>query len=215
MKNSPPFSRECRRRHLCELVRESLAADRTCTTLTTSGHQVPAPIPLAALFELVGTITNQVMAIYEMGPWATAVEHAVISAVGETLGFPAGQFAGLVTSGGSLANLTGLLTARNVSLGDAWQRGLAGREPAPVLVAHADAHYSVARIAGILGLGTDQIVSAALDIRRRMDPDRLDKTLADLRSPRRADYCGVVGCVRHANRGVRSARRNRCRLPTA
>ncbi len=74
------------------------------------------------------------MAIYEMGPWATAVEHAVIAAVGETLGFPPGQFAGLVTSGGSLANLTGLLTARNVALGDAWHRGLAGRSPAPVLV---------------------------------------------------------------------------------
>jgi L-2,4-diaminobutyrate decarboxylase len=59
---------------------------------------------------------------------------------------------------------------------------LAGRRPAPVLVAHADAHYSVTRSAGILGLGTDQIVLAALDDRRRMDPNRLDETLRDLRS---------------------------------
>ena len=99
------------------------------------------------------------MAIYEMGPWATAVEHAVIDAVGERLGFQPGKFAGLVTSGGSVANLTGLLTARNVTLGDAWSAGLAGRTPAPVLVAHADAHYSVTRSAGILGLGTNQIVA--------------------------------------------------------
>ena len=35
------------------------------------GHQVPAPVPLAGLFDAVGSVTNQVMAIYEMGPWAT------------------------------------------------------------------------------------------------------------------------------------------------
>jgi L-2,4-diaminobutyrate decarboxylase len=59
---------------------------------------------------------------------------------------------------------------------------LSNRQPAPVLVAHADAHYSVTRSAGILGLGTDQIVPATLDDRRRMDPNRLDETLKDLRS---------------------------------
>jgi L-2,4-diaminobutyrate decarboxylase len=50
------------------------------------------------------------------------------------------------------------------------------------LVAHADAHYSVARSAGILGLGTDQIVRAAVDARRRMDAGRLDEQLDELRS---------------------------------
>jgi L-2,4-diaminobutyrate decarboxylase len=164
------------------LARESLARGQNLHHPHYVGHQVPAPVPLAALFELVGTITNQAMAIFEMGPWATAVEHAVIAAFGETLGFPPGKFAGLVTSGGSLANLTGLLTARNVALGDVWHRGLASRAPAPVLVAHADAHYSVARSAGILGIGTDQIIPAALDSRRRMDPNRLDATLVQLRA---------------------------------
>src|ERR1700741_89353 len=94
-----------------------------------------APTHVAALFDLIGSATNQCMAIYEMGPWATAIEHAVIDAVGEQLGFPKGTFAGLVTSGGSVANLTGLLTARNISLGDAWSAGMSGRVPAPVLIA--------------------------------------------------------------------------------
>jgi L-2,4-diaminobutyrate decarboxylase len=146
-----------------------------------TGHQVPAPVPLAALFDFVGSVTNQVMAIYEMGPWATAVEHAVIDAVGQQLGFAPDGFSGLVTSGGTLANLTGLLTARNVTLRDSWSRGLTGSKSAPVLIAHADAHYSVTRSAGILGLGTDQIISADLDDRRRMDPQRLDETLKCLR----------------------------------
>jgi len=169
-------------RRICELAQASLARGQNLHHPHYIGHQVPAPVPLAALFDLVGAATNQVMAIYEMGPWATAVEHAVIDAVGERLGFTPGQFAGLITSGGTLANLTGLLTARNVALGDAWAAGMSGRRPAPVLVAHADSHYSVARAAGILGLGTEHIIPAALDDRRRMEPNQLDKTLGDLRS---------------------------------
>lgn len=167
---------------LSTLVRDTLARGQNLHHPRYIGHQVPAPVPLAALFDLVGTVTNQCMAIYEMGPWATAVEHAVVAEVGERLGFTKGQFAGLITSGGSLANLTGLLTARNVTLGDAWSVGLSGRQPAPVFVTQSDAHYCVTRSAGILGIGTNQIVRAALDERRRMDPNRLDETLRDLRS---------------------------------
>jgi L-2,4-diaminobutyrate decarboxylase len=164
------------------LVRETLARGQNMHHPHYVGHQVPAPVPLAGLFDLVGSVTNQVMAIYEMGPWATAVEHAVVDAVGDRLGFAPHSFSGLVTSGGTLANLTGLLAARNVVLGDSWTAGLGGARPAPVIVVHADAHYSVTRSAGILGLGTNQIVSASLDDRRRMDPTRLDETLRGLRS---------------------------------
>lgn len=146
------------------------------------GHQVPASLPLAGLFDAVTTVTNQVMAIYEMGPWATAIERAVIEQLGEAMGFPAGSFTGLVTSGGSLANLTALLTARNVALQNVWNAGLASSLPAPVLVTHAEAHYCVTRSAGILGIGTDQVVRVPLDARRRMDPRQLDTLLADLRS---------------------------------
>jgi L-2,4-diaminobutyrate decarboxylase len=167
---------------IAEIVAATLARGQNLHSPHYVGHQVPAPLPLAALFDFVGSVTNQVMAIYEMGPWATAVEHAVVDAVGERIGFKPNQFSGLITSGGTLANLTGLLTARNVAIGNSWSTGLTGRHPAPVLVAHADAHYSVTRSAGILGLGTDQIVTAALDSRRRIDPNRLDESLRDLRS---------------------------------
>ena len=79
------------------------------------GHQVPPPVPLAALFDAVGAATNQVMAIYEMGPWATSVERTMIERVGAVCGLIPGQFAGLVTNGGSLANLTALRAAYSAS----------------------------------------------------------------------------------------------------
>ncbi len=158
------------------------------------GHQVPAPVPIAGLFDAVGSVTNQVMAIYEMGPWATAVEQAMIQRLGEQIGLQPGQFSGLVTHGGSLANFTALLTARNVALGDAWERGLAHCDPPPVMVVNADSHYCVSRSAGMIGLGTDHVLRVPLDARRRMDPNRLDEILQELRAGNRT-VVAVVACA--------------------
>ncbi len=180
--------------HFSTLVEEMLRRGLNLHDPRYVGHQVPAPVPIAGLFDAVGSVTNQVMAIYEMGPWATAVEQAMVSELGEAIGWAPGSFAGAVTHGGSLANLTGLLTARNVALGDAWDRGLAGAGPLPVVVAQADSHYSVARAAGILGLGSRQIVRVGLDARRRMDPAQLDEELGRLRSEGRP-VVAVVACA--------------------
>ncbi len=146
------------------------------------GHQVPPPIPAAALFEAISALTNQGMAVYEMGPWATAVEAAIVEELGEAVGFEPGQFAGVVTSGGSLANLTALLSARNRALPKGWQYGLSQPSmPLPVLVTHDEVHYSVVRAAGVLGIGADHVLRCRVDRQRRMDPADLDQTLAQLR----------------------------------
>lgn len=157
------------------------------------GHQVPAPVPIAGLFDAVGSVTNQVMAIYEMGPWATAVEQAVIQRLGQMIGWPAEAFAGFATHGGSLANLTALLTARNVGLSDSWEQGLENQR-GPVLVVHADAHYCMARAAGVLGIGTRNVVRAELDEQRRIDVDRLEQLLKKLRRENRP-IVAVVACA--------------------
>ena len=91
-----------------------------------------------------------------------------------------------MTHGGSIANLTALLTARNVALQHVWETGLPHSRNTesglpPVLIAHAEAHYCIARSAGILGLGTQQVVKPPLDDRRRMDPQALDATISDLK----------------------------------
>lgn len=138
------------------------------------GHQVPASVPLAGLFDAVSSITNQVMAIYEMGPWATAVEHALVRALCQKVGWHPDNSTGLLTHGGSLANLTALLTARNIRLPNSWEDGV---PPNAILVTHPDAHYCVTRSAGILGLGSRQVVKVAIDPQRRMDPVDLDRVL--------------------------------------
>ncbi|MEW4489221.1 aminotransferase class I/II-fold pyridoxal phosphate-dependent enzyme [Thalassoglobus sp. JC818] len=149
------------------------------------GHQVPASIPIAGLFDALGAITNQVMAIYEMGPWITSIERALVERWGAEIGLTPGTFDGLVTHGGSLANLTALLTARNTVFPESWQRGVFDGKQLPVLVAHADSHYCVTRSAGILGIGTENCLKAKLDQQRRIDPQALDEQLAQLRRDNR------------------------------
>ena len=177
-----------------DLVREILQRGQNLHHPRYIGHQVPASSPIAALFDFVGSATNQVMAIYEMGPWATAVEHALVGRLGEQFGLEAGQFAGVVTHGGSLANLTALLTARNVTLPGAWETGVARPGRPPVLVVHSDAHYCISRAAGVLGLGTRQIVRVPLDDRRRMDPAALNQILTNFRTVGQP-IVAVVACA--------------------
>lgn len=180
--------------HFAELVGLALSRGHNLHDPRYVGHQVPPPVPIAGLFDSIGAVTNQPMAIYEMGPWATAVEQAMIGKLADAIGWAGTDYGGIVTHGASLANLTSLLVARNVALAESWERGMGGAGPAPVLVSQADAHYCIARSAGILGLGTNQVVKATLDDRRRMDPQKLDATLAELKSAGHP-IIAVVACA--------------------
>ena len=191
-------------RRFAELVDISLTRGINLHDPRYVGHQVPASVPIAGLFDAIGSVTNQCMAIYEMGPWTTAVEQAMIDKLAAYLGWQGTDFAGIVTHGASLANLTALLVARNVALGESWETGISNDSPlsrgagpahgAPKLVVQADAHYCIARSAGILGIGTNNVVKAPLDERRRMDPEMLDTILADLHTAGNR-IVAVVACA--------------------
>jgi L-2,4-diaminobutyrate decarboxylase len=144
------------------------------------GHQVTPPLPAAALCELVAALLNNSMAVYEMGPASTAMEQAVVGWLARRLGLPASA-AGVLTSGGSLGNLTALLAARQAKAGyDAWRLGAEGQEPLCVLVS-AEAHYSIARAVRVMGWGEDGLVSVPVDERFRMRVDALESALQTAR----------------------------------
>lgn len=99
-----------------------------------AGHQVTAPVPLAALCDAVSSLLDNGMAVYEMGPVSTAMERNVLRWMAARLGLPESTD-GVLTSGGSAGNLTALLAARQAKAGyDAWNGGAHAGPPLAVLV---------------------------------------------------------------------------------
>ena len=87
-----------------ELVERAIAGSIHLHHPRFVGHQVTAPLPLAALAELVGALLNNGMAVYEMGPAATAMEHAVVRFLCGALGLGGNDAGnGEATDGGDSA----------------------------------------------------------------------------------------------------------------
>jgi len=140
------------------------------------GHQVPPPLPGAALADSVAAILNNGMAVYEMGGASTPHELAVTGWMTRTLGMPAGA-GGLLTSGGSLGNLTALLAARQARAGrDLWTEGNHAGPALAVLVA-GTAHYSIDRAVRALGWGAGGAIAVAVDDQHRLRADDLARAL--------------------------------------
>ncbi len=89
-------------------------------------HQVAAPDVPSALADLVHGVINNPMAIYEMGAAALAIELATVEWMLEQVGWSAPESAGVLTHGGSLANLTAMLAARARAAPGAWVDGVPG-----------------------------------------------------------------------------------------
>jgi len=141
------------------------------------GHQVPPPLPGAALAELVSAILNNGMAVFEMGPAAAPIELAVVDWMARTLGY-GDRAGGVLTSGGSLGNLTALLAMRQAKAGfDVWRDGLHAGPPLAVITS-ADAHYSVVRTLRIMGLGEGGVIVAPIDAQHRLRASAVEAALA-------------------------------------
>jgi L-2,4-diaminobutyrate decarboxylase len=162
-----------------DLVADLAAIARASTALAHPGvlaHQVPPPLPGAALAELVAALLNNGMAVAEMGPASTPIELEVVAWLCRKLGMPEGA-GGMLTSGGSLGNLTALLAMRQARAGfDAWRDGVHAGSPLAV-IAGADSHYSVARALRVMGLGDGGAIAAPIDARHRMTADAVARVL--------------------------------------
>lgn len=139
-------------------------------------HQVAVPHYAAALGDLVSGMTNNGMAIYEMGPPAVALERAMLAWLRGFCGFTEGS--GVLVHGGSIANLTALLAARAAGCPEAWRKGV----PAELCVlVPAASHYSMARAVAIAGMGEQGAVPLPVDELGVLRVEELPATLAEVR----------------------------------
>jgi hypothetical protein len=89
------------------------------------GHQTSAPLAVGVWMETIISALNQSVAVWEMSPTATIIEHQIVSWLGSLAGFGDGA-GGTMTSGGTEANFTAMLAARNAALPAAWEDGVGG-----------------------------------------------------------------------------------------
>ena len=137
-------------------------------------HQVATPSAGAALADLVHGATSNPMAKYEMGAAGATIEREVVRWMLRKVGFDADAGSGVLTHGGSIANLTALLAARAHVAPDAWRAGVPGDL---ALLAPRSVHYSITRAAAILGLGEQALVELEVDELERIRPERLTAAL--------------------------------------
>ncbi len=140
------------------------------------GHQVVPPAPLAALSGLLTGFLNNGMAVYEMGSVSTALEKIVIDMLNHTIGFSK-EAGGLLTSGGTMANLTALLAARSAKAPhDVWENG---NKAQLAIIVSEEAHYCVERAVRIMGWGAAGIIKIPVTDQFRMRTDLLNNYLKD------------------------------------
>jgi glutamate/tyrosine decarboxylase-like PLP-dependent enzyme len=131
------------------------------------------PIAQAAAWLSIGWDQNVALSV--MSPAAATLDAVALRWVTELLGLPAGTGGGFV-SGATMANATCLAAARDAVLArhgwDAAGQGLVGAPPVTVALG-AQAHTTVRKALGLVGLGRDRAVVLPADDQGRIDPRAL------------------------------------------
>jgi len=165
------------------------------------GLMNPTPLPIAVFAEAMGAALNQNVAAWHHSPAATAIEAQVIRWLCSICGLPEGAF-GSLTSGGTLANTTGLKIALNAKIPEVREEGLANLVWRPVFYASAEAHFSIEKSANVLGLGTKagyRRIPVGAD--SRVDVAALREMIGADRQAGFAPFC-VVGVAGVTSNGV-------------
>ncbi|WP_175412052.1 pyridoxal-dependent decarboxylase [Streptomyces sp. TRM64462] len=158
------------------------------------GRQFSGVVPLSGVVDFVSSVVNQPSSFYEAGQLPNVAERLMADELNRYIGWDPGTFAMVTTSGGSLANLTALLAARNRAFPDLWARGAAALPDGvrPAIAVGADTHYSVARAAGIMGIGEQRVVRLPIGPDQRIRVDAVRPALDDARRRGLSVFCLVA-----------------------
>ncbi|HTS99834.1 MAG TPA: pyridoxal-dependent decarboxylase [Streptosporangiaceae bacterium] len=136
------------------------------------GFVTGGALPVAVAAAWLAAAWDQNTALAVMSPAAARMDAVALRWVTEVLGLPAGTGGGFVT-GATMANATCLAAARDAVLSrrgwDAAGQGLVGAPPVSV-VAGAEAHATVRKALGLVGLGRDRAITLPADNQGRIVP---------------------------------------------
>lgn len=151
------------------------------------GHQVSTTPALTALTGAMIAFLNNSTTVYEIGMAGNAMEKVVLSHLAKLFGYDS-QSTGVVTSGGSLGNLTALITARTSSgIPESAYNQLA-------IIVSEEAHYSIERAAQIMGIPSHNVIKIPSDDHHRIMVGELEPAYRKATASGKRVFC-VVGCA--------------------
>ena len=157
------------------------------------GYVASPATPVGAFADLIASALNQNVPAWRSAPAATHVERTTIRWLAQLIGYT-NDASGLLTSGGSMANLNAFYVAHRTKArryaqqmsdrpmaSDISHTGLWRASPAMTLYVSDQAHHSLIKAADILGIGRDQVRVIETDERFRLNvPFLRERIEADL-----------------------------------
>ncbi|MEM9166825.1 MAG: pyridoxal-dependent decarboxylase [Planctomycetota bacterium] len=132
--------------------------------------------PVAVVAEIAKAVVNSSMYTYKAAGVQVLLEQQLIDHMLGFAGWAGGD--GLFTPGGSLSNMAGMIIGRNEMLERCRERGLTQAHAGPLGVyVSEEAHYSVRKNAGLIGLGRESVRFVPADAAGRMLPAELDEAI--------------------------------------
>ncbi len=142
-------------------------------------------LPAAAVADLLAGVMNRYAGLSEAAPGPCALEDDVVRFLARAVGYGP-ESGGVLLSGGSLANFSALVAAREAVLG-------AGADlRAATIYTTSEAHHSVVKSARLAGIPPAHVRRVATDERLRMDPGDLARAVAADRAAGRVPFCVVT-----------------------
>ncbi len=122
-------------------------------------------IPSAAMADFVACAANRYTGVAAAAPVLSQIESTTVDWMAAMMGLPPSA-GGFLTSGGSLSNLSAVVTARAARLPENFLDG--------TLYVSAETHLCVAKAARIAGFPADSVREVPVDARYRMIPSALE-----------------------------------------
>lgn len=166
-------------------------------SFTASGPGYLAYIPGGGLFhsavaDFISDSVNRYVGVWAAAPALVQLEANVIRWFCEIVGYPSGA-RGILTSGGSLANFSGVVTARSALLPENFLQG--------TIYTSDQAHHSVQKAAALAGFPGRNVRVVACDARFRVDVAEMQKMISEDRKAGMTPFM-IVGHAGTTNTGA-------------
>ncbi len=164
------------------------------------GLMNPTPTYMGFLGEALVAALNPQLATLARSQLASKIELETLRWIGERVGWP-GEFGGTFTSGGNEANFSGLALALAAKFPQAIDDGIASIGAPPIAYASAEAHHSLDKSAGLLGIGRKGLRRVRVNANLQLDLQALDEAIQEDSAAGKKPFC-VVATAGTTNSGT-------------